>query len=367
MKIKKVLRGLLPYGVVRLYQNKRAKHSEHLFWENFLDYVKRGNYCDFIPQSPFKTIVAVHGFGYTGSGAVIDLLREYEHVLVLGSVDIEGTLTSASKRFEEIDLLRIAGGLFEVERFLGVGNVYQQDALLHRVIFLIQKSKLYIENEFIRLYFYEFLRRISYVFINRSFGQTYNRHLNYNGINDIILLKDLRIDEYREICRQLLNSIFTCLKGQSTASFLVLDQFLNDREYDMERYKAYVPNLKLISVYRDPRDVYAYALKETGGWIPHSSVDEFIQWYKLTTARFNINEKNKYLSLQFEQLVNNYESIVKQIEFYLNLQAENHIHAKECLDVMESQKNVYLWKQDFANLMQYEVISKKLSNMCYTE
>lgn len=353
---KKIIRDILPYGIVRIHQKKRTLKTNELdFWYNYKKYINAGEYVDFIKTNPFSTVVSVQGFGYSGSGAVIDLLREYDTLQVLGYVDIEGTKTDVSNKFEEINILRVAGGLFEIEKYLGSDNIYQNDALLHRLINLFEKSSLYQALPMSQKYFYEFIRRISRTFVNSSFGQTYNRHINYKGINDVLILEDMSIKSFRNLCKEFLYSIFSLIHTDPNMSVLVLDQFVNDREFNMERYLEYVPNLKMITVYRDPRDIYAYAKKEVGGWIPHTSVEEFIQWYNVITKKFNM-KTDKYHVVQFERLINDYDNVVSSVEQYIGLNSSLHKRMGTCLDVSCSRKNICLWKQN--NKKQIRISSK---------
>ena len=363
---KKIIRDILPYGIVRIHQKKRTLKTNELdFWYNYKKYINAGEYVDFIKTNPFSTVVSVQGFGYSGSGAVIDLLREYDTLQVLGYVDIEGTKTDVSNKFEEINILRVAGGLFEIEKYLGSDNIYQNDALLHRLINLFEKSSLYQALPMSQNYFYEFIRRISRTFVNSGFGQTYNRHINYKGINDVLILEDMSIKSFRNLCKEFLYSIFSLIHRDPNMSVLVLDQFVNDREFNMERYLEYVPNLKMITVYRDPRDIYAYAKKEVGGWIPHTSVEEFIQWYNVITKKFNM-KTDKYHVVQFERLINDYDNVVSSIEQYIGLNSSLHKRMGTCLDVSCSRKNICLWKQNNKEIdSDFIQIYNNFQQLCY--
>lgn len=365
---KKYFIGLLPYGIVRLYQKQKGtsvSNTIHPMQIEYQNYLSKGQYCSFVEDSPFQTIVSVQGFGYSGSGAIVDLLREYESVLVIGNVDLEGASSSSALRFEEMNILRLSGGLFEVEKYLGTNNIYQNDALLHRLINLIESSEIYTKYEKSSLYFCEFLRRISIIYTNSTSKQVYNRHLQYGGFNDVLLLKELSVQTYRTICRGLLNTLFTLLKGNTNATILVMDQLVNDREYDMERYLDYIPNLKMIAVYRDPRDVFAFAQREKIEWIPYASVEEFIQWYRIITKHFCSTEKKSYLAVSFEHLLNNYDEEVRDIEKYVGLNNTLHVRKKEFLDVSVSKKNMFLWMKSVYDQTQYSVIQNALPQLCY--
>ena len=88
-----IIRWLIPYGIVSSYKEMKYKRR-HNFIELFKQYVDSKQKCEFIEENPYESIVSVQGFGYSGSGAIVDLLREYNNTLVIGFVDFEGSVTS---------------------------------------------------------------------------------------------------------------------------------------------------------------------------------------------------------------------------------------------------------------------------------
>jgi len=372
-KIRHIIRWLTPFGVVHWYTRNHPKEhpvqkifsSEQIFVSDFKKYVSEQKYVTFENQSPFETVVAVQGFGYSGSGAVVDLLREYDNTLVIGSVDYEGSVASRDKHCEEVDILRLAGGLFEVEKYLGSNNIFQNDALLHRVVAQIANSDIYESIPSVHPYFYEYLRQICSIVSDSPRDQYYNQFLDYRGNNDIFFLNSIPIHKYREICRGLLNSIFSIIKGDDKCPILVLDQFVGDVEFDVNRYLDYIPNLKILTVYRDPRDVYLFAKLNNVEWIPHTMIEMFIDWYKVLTKNFNINETEKYHVVQFEQLLDDYDDVVSSIEKFVGTTSLNHARKAACLDVNVSKKNKSLWMQNNSRYAEYDFINKELKQFCY--
>lgn len=364
MKIAKAIRHIIswltPYGIVSAYKEKKYRRL-HNFIEFFKQYVKSEQKCEFVEDSPYETIVSVQGFGYSGSGAVVDLLREYDSTHVIGLVDLEGSMTKQTIKCAEVDILRLAGGLFEVEKYIGSNNIFQNDALLHRVVAQIESSDIYCNNPSIRPYCFEFMSRICEILTDSPQSQLYNPYLNHRGANDILFLKNFTILEYRDWCRKLLNSIFTEIRHASGEKpILVLDQIMNDWEFDTERYKDYIPNLKIIMVYRDPRDVYAFAKKNNVGWIPHKTVDVFVAWYRILLKHCHLNEHDKYYVVSFNKLIYQYESVVSEIEQYVGLSENSHSRKGQCLDCSFSRRNMNIWKND-NNEADYQVITDQLS------
>lgn len=362
-----IIRWLTPYGIVSSYVEKNYRRR-HNFIECFKQYVESGQQCELVEDNPYETIVSVNGFGYSGSGAVVDLLREYDSTHVIGFVDDEGSVASRDFKCDEVDVLRLAGGLFEVEKYIGSNNVFQNDVLLHRVVALFENSDIYKNNPSVRTYCFAFMSHISEVLTDSPSVQDYNQHINLRGANDILFLKEFTTAEYRNWCRKLLNSIFSVIR-QATGDkpILILDQIVNDFEFDTELYKDYIPNLKNIMVYRDPRDVYLFAKKANIGWIPHKSADVFVKWYKKLIKLFNINEQKLYQVIQFEKLIEDYDEVVASVEQFVGLQAHEHTKKGTCLAASKSQANIKLWQKEKFNKNEYDTIYVQLQELCYTD
>ena len=366
-KIRHAIRWFMPFGLVRWYAQSRQEEPtepsrcdmDMNFMSDYRRYIMGNNHVRFTQKCPFDTIVSVNGFGFSGSGAVMDLLREYSNTYVIGTVDYEGSAASRDMHFEEVDILRLAGGLFEVERFLRSNNVFQNDALLHRVVAQIEHSEIFRKIPSTREYFYEYLHQICDILACSPKWQYYNQFLDYKQNNDI------SINQYRSICRRLLNSIFSIIKSDSQKQILVLDQFINDFEFDVVRYKEYVPNLKIIMIYRDPRDVYAFANIKNVEWIPHHSLEVFIKWNNIIYKNYNCKEHDLYYALQFERLIEEYEKVVPVLERYIGVEDAVHNRKGECLNPAESRKNIHLWKKDINNQEIYNNIKMQLSQLCY--
>lgn len=360
-----IIRWLMPYGIVSSYIEKNYRRR-HNFMECFKQYLESAQKCELMEDCPYETIVSVNGLGYSGSGAVVDLLREYDSTHVIGFVDDEGSVASRDFKCDEVDVLRLAGGLFEVEKYIGSNNVFQNDALLHRVVALFENSYIYKNRPLVRTCCFEFMSCICEVLTDAPTGQDYNQHINHRGANDILFLKDFTVKEYRNWSRKLLNSILSIIRqATSDKSVLVLDQIVNDFEFDIERYKDYLPNLKIIMVYRDPRDVYTFAKNSNIGWIPHKSGEVFVKWYKIVTKHFDIHEKKQYMVVQFEHLVCNYEETKSAIEQYVGLDYATHIKKGACLDVSKSKQNLCIWCSQPDMKDAYEEIHHHLSELCY--
>ncbi len=358
LSFKKILRFILPYGIVAKISEKHFVKRSIIQYDESLPEIKESN-------SKFDYIVSVQGFGFSGSGAVVDFLREFPCCLTLGTIDAEGSKAKGSKlKNGEIDFLRYAGGLFEIEHYLDDNNLFTKDALLERFKRLANGTELFQQENTKRLV-NQFYNQLIDFEVDTKGIKVVNGHLASFFMPDtkIKVMRDISLEDYRKLCRNFLTSIFNELY-EDNYNYLVLDQLCSDSNYDEERNREYIPNLKTILVYRDPRDTYAYALMKNVPWIPHDSVSAFIKWYKMLWRQVNRTTK-EVMILRFEDLVFNYNIIVKKISDYLNLDDFKHTHKLECFDPKESAKNIAIWKNLKNHADSMAKIESHLSEYCF--
>ena len=373
--IKRGIKAILPHGIVVAYGRycKKRKPTNvtaasmftSRFWPSYLNYIQHPEMrVTLMEKCPFMSVVSVQGFGYSGSGAVLDLLREYNCNVVIADIDNEG---SVAKRpaigSYEVMFMVAAGGLLEIERYLDSNNVASNDALLHRFILLVEKSELYQQVPEVRPYFYEFLSQIMEMCIPQSSRQYFSLHLNFEDNNCMLFLKKMPIVEYRKICRKLLYSIFAKYKESLYGDILVLDQFLSDFEFDTKRNLEYLPELKTIYVYRNLKDVFTFANLCHEEWLP-SDINLFVDWCKIKYKNFNPERMDGSLVVKFEELITNYNKIVSDIEAYLGIVPSCHTMQYTALDPKESSKNIGLWKHHPEYTDAYAFIEKDLKRLC---
>lgn len=367
-KVKNIIKNLMPYGVYKLY----FSNSSDVFTKDFEDYCNRRSHNEevndeLILNKSYKQVVSVQGLGHSGSGAVLDVLCEMESCNVLGTDENFKVLGIDHKGAFEVDFLRLAGGLFEFEKYLGSNNVFQNDALINRFISYLNSFKLFREDKNIRELFFDFLYNVIDLKIEDIDGVPYNYHL-YKGKtkSTIYFLKSMSVDEYRCMCSSFLSRFFNYINNKGEKDIIVLDQFMADCAYDMMRYEDYVPEIRLILSYRDPRDVYAFASQHNIDWIAHNTIDHFISWYKIITKNIDVNTKN-YLIIQFESLIFDYENQIKRIMDYLKLDPKDHneLLKQKFFNPSISKVNVGIWENSPLPKSDFDKIRKELSDFCY--
>lgn len=354
---------LLPLNLYLYLRDQRRKPT---FAELFQNYQRSMHQTAVRPLiSLHKNIISVQGLGYSGSGAVLDYLREFDNIEVYGDSDKEGSKVIVNKRYGEAQLLKQAGGLFEIERFLGCKNTFLNDALLRRFIMLTESSELYKHSDEAKEAFFDFLTRITDgVFFNEKIY--HNGHLyNLESSSPMSYLKDMTTKEFRFISREFLTRLFNALHVEGRAS-IAFDQLLQD-EYNFQKNLDYIPNLKQIIVYRDPRDVYTYGVQNDIEWIHHhGDVGMFVHWYK--TIRLNnldLTGSKGYLVIRFEELVSDYKNQVLRINDYLGIDESHHVSPLSYFDPEISKRGIGIYKNSAVQRVKFKLIERELGDYCW--
>lgn len=307
-----------------------------------------------------EKLICLCGFGWSGSGAVIDLLDEYENVSAY--LEAKDELGERVRFLPEIDIFRTVGGLFDLERVFDSGNIMIRDAALR--LFFARVKELYVNTK--GMYGDDFLEStrefiadiVDFKSPSRSGYGLCGSCLSGLGRSAealvlgpckasgaagyVYFLKNLSRMEFRSIARRYVNKILSTIPSKK---FLVLDQPFSDYEADVERYEEYTGPLKMIAVYRDPRDVFAMKLLHREiDWIP-DDVESFVKWYRQCLAKSLKKVHSDFLLLRFEDLVLNYAVTVKRIEEFCGLKSEWHVRPKARFDPSVSIKNVGIHRQ----------------------
>ena len=320
-------------------------------------------------------IICLTGFGHSGSGAVADLLSEYDDVSVLGLADTNGSLRRESGF--EFDILRHVGGVFDLEKAVATSNPFLQDAAVKMFMALVADCYYNLKCFYRDCLLSEsrkFLDNIVACIRPSSYGFEYDPHLRMLGDKGFLLfygdtgmrqaiftLRRMNQEEYRAISNRFLLTLLSCM---SSAKFLVLDQAVSDCSADIKRYKEFLGPMKLIAVYRDQRDVFVTGIKFNEQWIPHDE-GMFCEWYKCQLEPYMRLSDKDFLLIRFENLVSDYRSTVDRIERFVGLNSDSHLRARNAFDPAVSVKNIGLYNS-YDNMKAISYIQRSLSDFCFS-
>ena len=334
-----------------------------------------------IPKKTYRRIISANGFMWSGSSATAGLIGEYANV----TSEHEGT-------WSEFEIVRGAGGLLALENVLKERNVFERDLAIR--LFMCYAEHLYVNcqsfygEEFL-VATREFVNEIIDIKSVGKVGVDFCRHvaaLGVDGINHILgrpldhegecvfYLKDLTTAEFRVIASRYVRKILSAIESEE---IMLLDQGSADFTNDIDRMRDYFgPDMISVYTWRDPRDVFTAAnvARELGreqGMVPEDP-ESFVRWYKSMHRELLGYKHDHLLVVRFEDLIFDYDAIVKQVEEACHLKPEEHVRPKALFNPPESLAvSVGLWREysekSEENKRQIEYIFKALPDFCYTK
>lgn len=331
-------------------------------------------------------IVGVCGYGYTGSGAVLDFLKEFRDNKVID--DMEFTLTY------------LPGGLEDLEYFLTKNHsrFFSGDRAIKRFKRFIKslnspkhpynkltKNKFYdISSKYIdsliqvrwkgcwacdlieaswwkknfeyRLMKYRVLKLINRTSIKGFYFPPYNRDV-YLSINP---------DNFYELTKNYIRELLGAMCGPQYSEYnIVLDQpFSADNP---EKSFVFFENPVAIIVDRDPRDLFILAKEVVplqASFIPTDNVYNFVKYYKIIREnRKKIIDPEKALYLNFEDMIYEYKTTKEKIIDFLGLKFHNK--PLEYFNPEVSKYNTQLFNKYTKYKKEIEYIEKELEEWLY--
>lgn len=323
-------------------------------------------------------IVGVCGFGYSGSGAVLDLLKEYDECDVSSEIEFE--------------LPYCPYGLMNLDYYLNVfcSRFQSSDAAIYNFVKLIKANKKRCSpfNSFANGHF---VKR-SFEYLNSITQCSWNGAVYYDRF---LFSKSMFVYRFRFARR--FERFARCLKlpfkfGYKRKMYLsicpndfleITKKYVNDlliyAGYDLSKVcvlnqpfpannpskcMSFFPSdTKAIVVFRDPRDVFLsakYFVKDSASFIP-SNVDSFVVYYRSIYSSFVGN--NSVLKINFEDLIYKYEETKRLIEMFIGI----HMHSKKELyfDLKKSSGNTMIFKKYPQFKKEVDYIEKELPEFLY--
>ena len=327
----------------------------------------------------------VSGYGASGKGVVVDLLREFRgyHVPPVGP--------QGFAPFEFL-LLRIQGGILDLEDALSNGwSPIRSDAAIRRFKHLIKrlgtKTRLYDPRTWLsgtgwnydQIFDHRFTE-LSNDYIGRLVNATWvadwpfsmadmggfelflrkvKRRLGFKSANDFKVYLSFP-DDFVSHTRDYLEALLSSTVSEDIETIVLQNAF---EPFQPSRSLRFFESAKSIVVERDPRDVYA----DQPWYRPmRVSVSDFIYRYRVqreASNKFFAPDENVLL-LRFEDLVTEYDRTVARIQEHLGEEPSSHVHPGRYLDVEASKKNIGLWKH-FHSPEEIELVRRELKDYCY--
>lgn len=330
-------------------------------------------------------IITCASYYGTGSSAITDLVMEYSDVCGFGDYEI--------RIFQDID------GVRDLEYYLVENyNRHNSGHALKRFkrlvdfnsgVWFIKRYEKYFGGKFKEIsynyidkltdykfngYWHEDLRDRGNAFyfrkrlLNKFIGMfKKNKDCHINELpKEITYGVNINEKEFLEYTKEYSRELIDCLNKDNMKNVMI-DQLFPPNHID--KYVRYFDNIKVITVERDPRDIYLLEKCEWKGTIVPHDVETFCKWWGATRKhRLTENMNTEYsLFIQFEDLIYHYDETVNKVERFLELDNKNHINHKKYLDPNISIKNTKLYEMDkykkYADEIKY--IEENLSEYLY--
>lgn len=327
-------------------------------------------------------IVGVCGYGATGSGAVVALLKEYDELQVFDKAEFQYAFQVDGLQDLEYHLVkqqaRHMSGDIAIHRFLNVIS-WAKTPIVKKTIpkeqfikitneyvdSLVQESWIGIDNfdyegksillNMIVLGF----KKIVFPYFEKITGKSWNIwparriYLSFNPNNFY--------EKTKNYTSKLLKAI-----GADFTKPVVLDQVFEGNA--PENSFPFFENPKAIVVDRDPRDLwlvgkYAAAAKGEARFMPRDDVKTYVEYYRrLRKSQKKINTET-ILFLKFEDLIYEYDSTVKEIEKFLGI--SNHLNLKKYFNPDISINNTQLMYRYPECMEEIEYIERELGEYLF--
>lgn len=327
-------------------------------------------------------IIGVCGLGYTGSGAVIDLLKEFEENHVID--EMEFAIAYAPDCLEDLEfhLVKNPSRYFSsdvaIRRFKNYIKFRNTPRSGYRVLTNNQFATIsdnYIES----LIQVKWKGKWSFDAVEANWIE---KNIKYRILGrlqrlvDIVFKKYIPIlpdrtmylsikpESFYKLSSNYIKEILTSICGDKKDK-IVLDQpFSGDNP---EKSFIFFENPFAIIVDRDPRDLYILAKKvvlSNGRFMPSDDVEAFVEYYKVLRSNQNKpNDTKRVLKINFEDLVYEYDSTIKKIKVFADL--DNHTFKKRYFDPDISKNNTQLFKKYKEYNEEIRYIEKELAQWLF--
>lgn len=304
-------------------------------------------------------VVSVCGFGYTGSGAVIDLLKGFSCTTVIdsfefsfiytpdGLIDLKYHLIDCPVKFMSSDIAIKRFKNYMKQKSFEFSKKYQRKAIvMYTDEYIDSISQIEWRGYWMFDYFTGsfFTRNIRFRLFHSRIFKYFPNLSNCNcslGPNRTMYLS-VKNDSFYKSTLVYLSNLIHLLVGP-TNDIIVLNQAFSPN--NLEACMSFFNGSKAIVVDRDPRDLYVICKKiipNRTRFVPTQNVDSFIKYYKLVRSNYPRNEPN-VLVIKFEDLVYNYDKIISDITCFLGIDEELFSNNDSCFNPSESAKNICIF------------------------
>ncbi len=321
----------------------------------------------------------IAGYGWSGSSALVDLLKEYSSTIVF---DNEFRIIRDPYGLEDLRF-HLVSEWHDVQvdnaicDFINAMKAYNRRSkvLCGRVIRFGGGYQDTVGEDFLKEV-YRFLKKIiTFRYKSDWFGKYYHMNmLEYLSLKisgkfnkkkyKYMYFSNIDAETFDKEARVFIDRLFQNRFEENPRGMVILDQAIAPQcLIPMEHY---FKGSKLVIVDRDPRDIYAELMrgKEIIGSDLAENHNPYIYVDFFNKFRENIQDLKDnpdVLRIQFEDLILNYDKTVALVEDFLGLYPKDHKEIHKYLNPDISKKNINIYK-NYLNENEIEVLEKELSD-----
>ena len=301
-------------------------------------------------ESSHKEYIMLSGTGWSGSGAVIDFLDEFENVENAGG---------------EWPILESSLGFMGLIENINDWSALRRSAI--RLFFTLIGSRSFSSNLWSYWPIITSYRRCHSKKFALAFAEKFYEisHIISNIVVDTYKQNSMLIKEHLSLlCNYLIQLM--CVNVPSNKR-VIIDNSVHLINIDVLKYCT-IANLKYIGVIRDPRSSFVARVNECSGFMMTAESYAKFMRRKLTDVYQKVNSlpedtQNSIRLIHFEDFVLKQEERDNLLNF-LGIPNSDWISKEKYFKPDESIKNVYLHKS-YANKDDIDLIEKLTSDYCY--
>jgi len=324
--------------------------------------------------------VSVSGYGWSGSSACIDLLREFD-----GFGAIPGEFRIAKDPYGLLDLENSLVHNWDFIRhdvairdFLNLCHMLSRETGLYSRagkgfsskldVDFIGESELYIDRLLEMMYMGNTsVHRYNIPSYKNFFMKIKNKTGKSNAV-PMYLARPSKSDFILET-RSYIKRLFNNYAKSRELKTIVLDQAVPTG--NIANTTNYFESIKVIIIARDPRDIYSSLVRNNtligADFNNNDSAEKYIAWHNVLRKKSQEKDSKAVLRLNFEDLVCKYDQSVEKIVNFLD-GSLNHKNKYKYFDPNSerSRSNVGLWKKHTDQLVMGK-IAEELKDYCYSK
>ncbi len=319
----------------------------------------------------------VAGYGWSGSSALVDLMKEYTSTIVFEDEFrlIRDPYGLEDLRFHLIDEWHDVQADHAICDFIKAMEAYNR-----RNVFLFGKVLRFgggYRDKVGENFLNEVHRFLDKIVTFRYRGDWYGKYYHMS-LSEYLLLKlrgrfnnkkykymyfsNIDAETFDKEARSFIDRLFQKQFDRNPNGMVILDQAI--APWCLSPMEHYFRGSKLIVVDRDPRDIYAGLLRRkvligqelADNHNPYVYVDFF---NKLRENIKDLKKDPQVLCIQFEDLILNYDRTVDLVQNFLGLSDKDHKDVHKYFDPNISKKNINIYK-NYLNEKEIKVLEKEL-------